>query len=131
MIWEAGWEFIKDSPILGYGFHADRLILGTHIHNAVLHSLIQAGLVGTIAFIGAFSYAAFLLIRLGKNVNNLLPEQKQMVVQTAGVMVMIGVRSIWESSGSFFGIDLLVLGPLLLYLQVLASSISGEYRPAV
>ena len=113
---------MKQSPFLGYGFHADRLVLGTHMHNAILHSLLQTGFIGALAFIGTFVYGAVLLFRLLKNLSYLPPVHKQMVVQTAGIMVLLSIRSVWESTGAFFGVDWLILAPLLLYLQILDST---------
>ena len=122
VVWETGWEFVKQSPFLGYGFHADRLVLGTHMHNAILHSLLQTGFIGALAFIGTFVYGAVLSFRLLKNLSYLPPVHKQMVVQTAGIMVLLSIRSVWESTGAFFGVDWLILAPLLLYLQILDST---------
>ncbi|MCH7976254.1 MAG: O-antigen ligase family protein [Bacteroidetes bacterium] len=120
-IWAAGWRFIELSPVLGYGFQADRLVLGTHMHNAALHALIQTGFLGAIPFIGAILWAWFLLIKTLRNINRLPPAHKTLLVQVAGMLVFLSVRSLPESTGAFFGIDWLLLGPLLLYLRLVNS----------
>lgn len=117
-IWAGGWEFIKRSPLLGYGFHADRLVLGAHIHNAVLHALIQTGFIGTIPFIGAMFFAWLLLLKALRNLNRLAEAHKPLVIQTAGILTFLSVRALPESTGAFFGIDWLLLSPLLLYLHM-------------
>ena len=121
-IWAAGWKFIELSPVLGYGFHADRLVLGTHMHNAVLHAMIQTGLLGTIPFVGAILWAWFLLIKTLRKIGGLDPMHKTAVIQTAGILVFLSFRSLPESTGAFFGIDWLLLSPLLLYLRLVNSA---------
>ena len=121
-IWAAGWEFIKRSPVLGYGFHADRLVLGAHIHNAVMHALIQTGLIGAIPFIGAMLFAWLLLLKALRNLNRHVAGHKLLVIQTAGILTFLSVRAIPESTGAFFGIDWLLLSPLLLYLHMVNSA---------
>jgi len=120
-IWAAGWKFIELSPVLGYGFHADRLVLGTHMHNAVLHAMIQTGLLGTIPFVGAILWAWFLLIKTLRKIGGLDPIHKTAVIQSAGILVFLSFRSLPESTGAFFGIDWLLLSPLLLYLRLVNS----------
>ena len=104
--------------MVGFGFHADRLKLGTHMHNSFMHVLVQTGLLGIILFVGALLYAWLLLIKAVRN-RSLFPAHHQLVVvQTAGILTFLSIRSLTESSGAFFGIDWLLLAPLLLYLQV-------------
>ena len=121
-IWTAGWKFIKLSPVLGYGFHGDRLVLGTHMHNSVLHAMIQTGLLGTIPLVGAILWAWYLLIATLRRLDRLGPMQKTTVIQAAGMLIFLSLRSLSESTGAFFGIDWLLLGPLLLYLQLVNSA---------
>jgi len=130
LIWSAGWEFIKLSPVAGYGFHADRLVLGTHMHNAAMHALIQTGFVGTIPFLGALLFVWFLLLKTLRKLNRLAPTHKTLVIQAAGILVFLSIRALPESTGAFFSIDWLLLGPLLLYLRIVnADSPSGAVDP--
>ena len=122
MVWTTGWGFIKESILLGYGFHGDRLVLGTHIHNAFMHSLIQTGIIGTIPFVGALLYGWILMLKALKTLSRLPAFQKQLVIQTDGILVFLSLRAIFESTGAFFGVDWLLLAPLLLYLQILNSN---------
>ena len=121
VVWAVGWDLIVSSPVVGYGFHADRLLLEEHMHNAVLQALIQTGFIGTFLFVGAFVYVAILIIKISKFQCYLPMEHKQMFVQSVAILILLCVRSIWESSGAFFGVDLLILAPLLIYLQILAT----------
>ena len=124
LIWAAAWEFIKQSPILGYGFLADRLVLGTHIHNAFMHAMIQTGIVGTVPFVGALLYGWMLVLRAVRRLNQLPEPHKILVIQTAGILMFLSVRGIPESTGAFFSIDWLLLAPLLLYVQIVTSRFS-------
>ena len=119
LVWAKGLRLFKESPYLGFGFHADRLLLGTHMHNAFLHALLQTGLLGTIPFVAAILLAWGLLIRALLRRSALPLPHQHLVIQTAGVLAFLTVRSIPESTGAFFGVDWLLLAPLLLYLQLL------------
>jgi O-antigen ligase len=66
-VWHEGWGLFLESPLLGFGFHADRIFLeGQHMHNSLLHALVQTGLIGTVLFILAFIWAWIILFRLLK-----------------------------------------------------------------
>jgi len=117
-VWKRGWEDVKSSPLLGYGFNADRLLYGTHMHNAVMHSLIQAGFVGAIPFISAGILAWFLFFRIVRRLKLIPSVHKCLVIQCGGVLAFLTMRSFPESTGAFFGIDWLVLALVMLYLQV-------------
>lgn len=113
-VWIRGWELFLKSPLLGFGFHADRIFLkGEHIHNAILHALVQTGIVGTIPFILAFVLAWVRLFKLFKKFKDPL------LIEIAGIMAFFTVRGITESTGAFFGVDWILLAPLLAYITVL------------
>ena len=120
-VWAEALRLVRDSPILGYGFHADRLLLGTHAHNAVVHSLIQTGVAGTLPFLGALLFAWLSLIRVTKRLNSLPITHKHLVIQSGGILAFLSMRAFPESTGAFFGVDWLILAPLLLYLHLVAS----------
>ena len=146
--WEEGLELVQRSPFLGLGFHADRLALvrqrargshydmGQHMHNAWLHALIQTGIIGASFFVGAFLSAWVLLWRLLREKERLPDRHKRVLLDTAGVLTFLTVRSISESTGAFFGVDWLLLGPLFAYLQILGqrrrvpvAQVPLAYRP--
>ena len=127
-VWAQGWELFKDSPLLGYGFHADRLVLRRHLHNSYVHALVQTGLFGTLPFIAAILLGWLLLARSLLRLDRLPAVHKHLVIQTAGLMAFLTIRSIPESTGAFFGVDWLLLAPLLLYLQLVNAQESGENR---
>ena len=123
-VWRQGLDLFTESPLLGYGFHADRLLLGTHAHNSLVHSLLQTGVVGTIPFAAGMFLAWALLIRGGINLSRFSQDHRPLFIQVAGMLAFLSIRSITESTGAFFGVDWLLLGPILLYLQVLNSGLA-------
>jgi len=117
-IWVLGLQQIKSSPAIGFGFHADRLLLGTHMHNSVLHSLLQAGIIGAIPFVAAVIFAWVLFFRIVRKPSQLSGDHKHLVIQCGGVLAFLTMRSLPESTGAFFGVDWLILALILFYLQV-------------
>jgi len=130
-VWAQGWQLFKLSPLFGFGFHADRLLLdGQHMHNSFMHALVQTGLIGTIPFVGAFLWVWILLFKALRNLARLPAIHKQLVIQAGGVLAFLSLRAIPESTGAFFGADWLLLAPLLLYLQVVNYANTGGKAPA-
>lgn len=129
-IWVSGIELVRDSPIFGLGFHADRLLLPwpflNHISNAFLHATVQAGIAGSALFAIAWLWGWALLLRLRRERNGRYPaEARVLTVELGGVLAFLTVRALFESSGAFFGVDWLILAPVLAGFQTLAS----ERRP--
>jgi len=121
-IWRAGLTLIKQSPILGHGFNADRIQLNTQMHNSFLHSLVQTGALGTIPLVVGILIAWALLFKSARNLLGYSNPHRTRIVLAGGILAFFSIRSIAESSGAFFGIDLLLLAPVLLYLSVVNQS---------
>jgi hypothetical protein len=122
-VWKESLGMFPESPLLGYGFQADRYLLNTHAHNSFVHALLQTGAIGTIPFLLGLLLAWFLLIKTGLKQFLLSQDQKSLFIQVSGMLVFLSVRSITESTGAFFGVDWLLLGPILLFLQVVNSDV--------
>ena len=129
-VWLDGWELLKRSPLIGYGFHADRLILNKHMHNSLMQALIQTGIVGAAAFVAAMVYGWALLASLLRNLGRLSPTHKHVVIQSGAVLAFLSVRAFPESTGAFFGVDWLILAPILFYLHVIQRSLSTSESSA-
>lgn len=118
--WAKGWELFKESPIVGFGPQADRYSLrGAHMHNSYLYALTQSGLLGTIPFVAAWLLAWLQLARLIRKRNEMSAQHRQLLTETGAVFLFFTVRSIPESTAAFFGIDLLIVVPLLAYFDIL------------
>ena len=129
-IWGQGLDLFKESPLLGHGFHAVRLKLNQHMHNTLLHSLVQTGLIGSALLMLAFLMGWWLFIR-ALRIHGQLPQiHRLMVVQAGGILTFLSVRAIAESPGAFFGVDWLILAPILMYLQLVNRREVREGTPA-
>lgn len=115
-VWQEGWRLFLDSPLLGFGFHADRIFLEwQHMHNALLHALVQTGLLGTIPFVAALVNVWVLIFRFYRT---RLP-QNIFHWEIPAVMAFFTVESITESTFAFFGVIWLLSAPLLCYITIL------------
>jgi O-antigen ligase len=117
--WENGWYEAMKSPIIGWGPQADRMLIGEHVHNTYLYTVMTSGFIGGIAFAGGLLYAWYLFIKmLSRGVADRFG-QKTFFIQAGGILAFFTVRSIPEVSGAMFGIDTMLVIPVLAYLTVL------------
>ena len=117
--WQAGWALFQESPWLGLGFHADRIFLGgQHMHNGLLHALVQTGLLGTIPYVAAIVGAWILVVRFYviRSPKGVLP----MPIEIPAVLAFFTISSITESTFALFGTPWLLSAPLIAYVQALA-----------
>lgn len=117
--WQKGLARIGESPLFGWGFHADRLLLESqHMHNSYLHAAIQAGLPGALLFAGAMGALWVFLWRSGvlRRVRTVAPPDQELLVQSILVLGFLSARSFFESTAAFYGIDLLLLVPAVCYV---------------
>jgi hypothetical protein len=125
-VWADGWTLFKESPVVGYGFHADRLKFGTHMHNSFMQALVQTGFLGTIPLVAALLLSWYLLVKAVRNLSRFSTTDRHLTIQTAGIIAFFSVRTFTESPGSFFGVDWLLLAPFLLYLTLVIHNYAGE-----
>jgi O-antigen ligase len=115
--WQQGWEVFTTSPWVGLGFHADRWFLAQaqHIHNGLLHALLQSGLVGTAAFVAAFVVALAFMVRLYW----LGPESRRLplAAEVPGILIFFTVMNVTEST-AYFSANWMLLAPAMAYLQL-------------
>jgi len=118
--WQAGLSQVQRSPIFGWGFNADRILLNQeHIHNSYLQALIQTGLVGAILFLAAFLGLGYLIFR--KNIiphtRRLSGKRQTMLLEALLIVGFLFSRSFFEATAAFYGVDLLVLVPAMALLS--------------
>ena len=112
--WMAGVAATLHSPWIGLGFQADRFYVGAQLENAFFHALIQSGVLGAIAYVGAYALAWLLLIRL------LISRQQNLVPdEVAGILAFFTVFSVTESI-AYYSAAFMLVAPVLAYIQVLA-----------
>lgn len=126
-VWQESWRLFLSSPLLGYGFHADRIFLeGQHAHNALIHAIVQTGLLGTIPFVAALVWAWILILRLYRSrpPGNILP----LPIEIPAVMAFFTVTSVTESTFAFFGASWLICAPLFVYVYHMNRALSNRKR---
>jgi len=119
--WQKGFELFLQSPLIGWGFHADRLMLDfEHMHHTYLHALVQSGVVGTLFLVLAMAGIWRLLFRIRRYQRNqqVSPADRVLFLESWAIIGFLTARSFFESTAAFYGIDLLLLLPIMGYLQV-------------
>lgn len=109
--WQEIVSYVPESPLIGFGYHADRFLSGDQAHNAGIHSLIQGGIAGALFFIAGLLYALWLAWKTARQRDVSGP-----ALEASAFVVFFAVRGLIESSGAFFGIDLLIMASCFAYL---------------
>jgi O-antigen ligase len=117
--WEKAWPEILDSPVVGWGFQADRLLIREHVHNTHLYALMTAGFMGGLAFVGGLLWVWLLFFRVIKSGIAGRFNQETLLIQSGGILAFFTIRGIAEVSGPLFNIDFLVMLPIMAYLSLL------------
>jgi len=129
--WQDAFDLIKESPFLGWGFHSDRIMLrDSHIHNSYIHAMIQSGIIGLILFILAVSSIWYIIVVqnvLGR-IKNSASVDRPFLIESVLFIGFLSSRSIFESTAAFFGIDLLVLVPAVVYVYLWSKQDRSEER---
>lgn len=115
--WDIGWRVFWSSPLMGLGFQADRVYLGTHMHNAFLHALLQSGLLGGGAMLLAIGMVGFYIIKyffLDR------PADKSLVPsEIPAIFLFVTISSITESTFAYFSAAWLLSAPIVVYVMAL------------
>jgi O-antigen ligase len=117
--WRRGLTQIEHSPFLGWGFHADRLMLNSeHMHNSYLHSAIHAGIIGAALFLAAIVAVWILILRsnLMKRIRRVEGPDLPLLMQSVLIIGFLTGRSFFESTAAFYGVDLLLLVPAMAFI---------------
>ncbi len=117
--WRRGLAQIEHSPFLGWGFHADRLMLDAeHMHNSYLHSAIHAGVFGAVLFTAAIVAIWVFILRTGlmKKIRGVAGQDLPLLMQSVLIIGFLTGRSFFESTAAFYGVDLLLLVPAVAYI---------------
>ncbi len=117
--WRKGLAQIEQSPFLGWGFHADRLMLNSeHMHNSYLHSAIHAGIFGAGLFLAAIIAIWVLILRsdLLRRIRQVQGPDLPLLMQSVLIIGFLTGRSFFESTAAFYGVDLLLLVPAMAYV---------------
>ena len=113
-IWAQAMKVIKKSPWLGFGFRSDRYLVHADMQNSFLHALIQAGVLGGIAYVAAFGVAWYLVIRLYSS-----GRARVLLDEVPAILMFFTVMSITETA-AWYTADWLLLAPAFAYIQLFA-----------
>jgi hypothetical protein len=117
------WKTIQASPIIGYGWLADRRVASTDAQNGFLDSLLCGGFLGGLGFIIGLFVAWIMLLRLLRIKYSLREHDRVVLIQVAGVMAFLTLRTIPENCAALFSVDLMIQLPALIYLGELDRSV--------
>ncbi|MGC2064305.1 MAG: O-antigen ligase family protein [Thermodesulfovibrionales bacterium] len=117
--WEQGMKVFWDSPIIGWGFQADRMLIKEHVHNTYLYALLTSGLVGGTLFLLGLVWTWGMFYRVLRSDTAERLNQKVPFIICGGILAFFTVRSIPEVSGSLFGVDFLIMLPAVAYIGIL------------
>jgi O-antigen ligase len=128
-IWEQGWELFQKSPWWGFGFQADRFYLsGLHMHNALLHALVQSGILGA----GALLIAVLLVWRLTIKHFFIRPPRNTALIpaEIPGVLAFFTISSVTESTFAYYSAAWLLSAPIFAYVVALDSHMRRSHLKA-
>jgi len=114
--WKKALIITKNDYFRGYGAQADRLLLKQSIHNGLLYSILSGGILAGVAHLLINIYSIFLLIKFYFFTNYKLKDDI-LVHFSASVIIILGLRSILETSFAVFSIDYLIFIISLLYFN--------------
>lgn len=109
-------EAIRQAPWFGYGWRADRRLLGMDGQNGALYALICGGFVGGLGYIGGLLVAWIILLRVIPYRRKLRAKYLLTLVQAAGMLTFFTVRSYPENAAALYSVDLMVLLPAIIYI---------------
>jgi len=121
--YQHGVAAFEDAPLFGYGQWADRLIIYEHVHNSYLSALLNSGVVGSVPYLLSWVAGWALFFKLQKRRKRVSPLDRMCLIECGTVMMFFTVRSIPETTSAEFGVDLLVMVAVYVYMEVLSISL--------
>jgi O-antigen ligase len=121
--WQKGLAQTLKSPFLGWGFNADRILLNAeHMHNSYLHAAIHGGALGAFFFAATFVslWVIILRSRLLRRARLMPDPDKAFLFESILIAGFLTARGFFESTGAFYGVDLLLLVPAMAFIGLMA-----------
>ncbi|MEJ2685449.1 MAG: O-antigen ligase family protein [Candidatus Sulfobium sp.] len=128
-VWDEGMVIFEKSPIVGWGFQADRYLMsGEHAHNTYLYALLTSGIIGAAFFVLGLIMTWRMFFRtLRSGFADKIGQRVQLIL-CGGILMFFTVRSIPEVSGPLFGVDYMVMLPVLTYIGILDRQLRSESK---
>jgi len=121
-VYERGVAAFQDSPVIGRGQWADRMVVGEHIHNSFLQALLNGGILGGIPYFASWITGWVFFYRLQKWNDRLVAVDRVYLLECGTVMMFFTFRAIPETTTASFAVDLLVMVAVYVYLEALSVS---------
>ncbi len=113
--WEEGWSYLASSPWVGLGFQSDRYFLHTHMHNAFLHVLFQAGFLGGGGILIGYTIVSYYVI---KYFFFRKPADKSLIPpEIPAIFLFVTISSITESTFAYYSATWLLGAPIVAYVM--------------
>ncbi len=122
--WKQAMDYIRQSPLLGWGFHTDRLLLNSqHIHNSYIHAMLHGGVVATMFFVAAVIkiWAVVWREKLLFRLDEFSVADQPYLIESLCLLGFLTSRSFFESTAAFYGVDLLLFLPAILFLTLIVN----------
>jgi O-antigen ligase len=126
--WQNAMREIVKSPLWGWGPQADRYLISEHVHNTYVYALLQAGFPGLIFFCLGLGLAWRSFWRVYQSGAAVRWNQETFLLQAGGILAFFTVRSVPEVCGSMFGVDTVLLVPILTFLGVAERQLHVDAR---
>ena len=109
-------QYIKQKPIIGYGFQADRYLMNKPVSNSYLYSLVSGGIIGLLLFTLIVSLSLITCFRV-IFLNQIFNKESNIIVKSSILInIMVIIRTIIENSFSVYNFDLILF--LLTFLII-------------
>ena len=118
-VWSEGIEVFQRSPLIGWGNWADRYLIGEHVHNTYMQALLNGGVIGFIPFILSWIIAWLFVFQIWRRSHFLSEKDNLIFVEVTGVLMFFTLRSVPETTTASYSIDLLLMIPVFVFLEVL------------
>jgi O-antigen ligase len=116
-IFHEAWKKILESPWIGNGPQADRQLAQVgNAQNGLLYALLCSGFVGAAGYAAGLVVSWTMLLRTLASRNRMRRSERRMLLQIAGIMTFLTLRSYPENCAAVYGVDLLVQLPAIVYI---------------
>ena len=137
-IWEVGWNFFKESPLLGHGFQTGhrvdlnvrRSLMSIEIptvDNTFLDVLLDVGIVGLLPILAALFQLAGRLLRISRaaDLGSRLRESRCEVV---GALIIVFITAVTSATLQDHSISLFVLLVSMAFVHTLVNQLAARQR---
>ena len=106
--WKNNILFIKQKPLIGYGFQADRYLTNEPVSNAYIYSLISGGIIGFLLFT-SIAFLSFIKCLRVIFIDKIFHENSKIILKCSVIInLVILLRTLIENSFSVYNFDLIL-----------------------